>query len=256
MDSIYLKQRIEAGECLMGACIYSNSPAMIEYSAAGMDWIWWEAQHTHPDWSVMVHGVRTANMMGIPLLVRTWTHDPGTIEKLLDMGAEGIIVPMVNTPEQAREIVSHCYYPPVGVRSYGSIRTERIETDLDEWNKRIVTIMQIETPEAVENAEAIAGVPGVDGLHLGARDLALRLHKDADNYNAMTVVAPQLDRVVKACGNAGKAAAIIAFSPASVQESVGKGYRLICAGADVEHVAAAHRRMKEAFEEAIRESRD
>jgi len=204
-DPTYFKQRIAAGEFLIGAVIYSNSPAVVEHGTAGLDWIWWEAQHTHPDWSMTTHAVRTANMMGIPLLIRTWTHDPGTIERLLDTGAEGIIVPMVNTAEQAREIVSHCYFPPVGNRSYGSIRMEKIETDLDEWNKRIVTIMQIETPEAVENAQAIADVPGVDGLHLGSRDLALRLGKDMDMHRVNKAVEQQLEHVVEACRNERRA---------------------------------------------------
>ena len=81
------KQRITAGECLLGACIYSNSPQIIECGAVGMDWIWWDAQHTHGDWSTIAHGVCTANLMTIPALIRTWTHDPGTLERLLAPGA-------------------------------------------------------------------------------------------------------------------------------------------------------------------------
>lgn len=107
-----MKERIKAGHGLLGACIYLNSPEVIEHAAEGMDWIWWEAQHTHADWQTLVHGVRAANGMGIPVLVRSWTHNRDTLERILDTGAEGIIVPMVNTPEQAGEIVSRCYYPP------------------------------------------------------------------------------------------------------------------------------------------------
>ena len=110
---MYLKQRLAGGEYLLGAGIYSNSPDLIEYTADGMDWIWWDCQRTHADWETTLHGVRAAFGMRIPVLVRTWTQDGGTIERLLDTGAEGIIVPMVNTPEQAEEIVSSCYYPPL-----------------------------------------------------------------------------------------------------------------------------------------------
>ena len=124
---MYLKQRLAAGQRLIGAGIFSGSPDVIEYTAVGMDWIWWEAQHAHPDWQTLVHGVRTAYGMRIPALVRTWTHEGGTIERLLDTGAEGIIVPLVDTPEQAEESVSRCYYPPFGKRSYGAIRMERIK---------------------------------------------------------------------------------------------------------------------------------
>jgi 2-keto-3-deoxy-L-rhamnonate aldolase RhmA len=106
---VYLKERLAAGHPVIGALIYSNSPEVIEYAAVGMDWIWWEGQHTHASWERMIHGVRTAHWMDIPVLVRTWTHDGGTIERLFDTGAEGIIVPMVDTPQQAEEIISHCY---------------------------------------------------------------------------------------------------------------------------------------------------
>jgi len=251
---MYMKERIKAGQCLLGACVYSNSPEVIEYSTDSMDWIWWEAQHTHSDWQNTVHGVRTANWIGVPVLIRSWTHNEDTIEKLLDTGAEGIIVPMVNTPEQAEQIVSRCYYPPVGNRSFGSVRMEMIERDVNEWNKRIVTIMQIETPEAVENAEAIANVTGVDALHVGTRDLALRLGTDVDDYTAISAVEPHLDHVANACRKSGKAAAVIAFTQQSLRECVVKGYRLVCAGVDIEHVARSHREMREAFDDVTRQS--
>jgi len=251
---MYLKERLAAGHRLIGALIYSNSPEVIEYGAVGMDWIWWEGQHTHADWQTMIHGVRTAHWMGIPPLVRTWTHDGGTIERLLDTGAEGIIVPMVDTPEQAEEIVSHCYYPPFGNRSFGSVRMERMEKDLSEWNKRIVTIMMIETPEALQNAEAIASVEGVDGLYVGMRDLALRLGKDVNDYTAHASLEDELDHVVKTCQRVGKAAAVLVSSPEELILRIQDGYQLICAGADLNILEAGWGHMREAFEKALQEN--
>jgi len=249
---MYLKERLAAGHCLIGALIYSNSPELMEYAAVGMDWIWWEAQHTHADWQNIVHGVRAAQWMQVPMLVRTWTHDGGTIERLLDTGAEGVIVPMVNTAEHAEEIVSHCYFPPLGSRSRGSARMARIEPDTDGWNRRTVTIMMIETPEAVENAEAIATVPGVDGLLIGAWDLALRLGKASTAYTAHDSVKQELDHVVTVCRKAGKAAGVIALTPEALTARIREGYRLISAGADVNHLADIYRRMRETSQEAIR----
>jgi 4-hydroxy-2-oxoheptanedioate aldolase len=245
---MYLKERLVAGHPVIGALIYSNSPEVIEYAAVGMDWIWWEGQHTHASWERMIHGVRTAHWMGIPVLVRTWTHDGGTIERLLDTGAEGIIVPMVDTPEQAEEILSHCYYPPTGNRSYGSVRMERIERDLNEWNRRIVIVMMIETPKALQNAEAIADLPGVDGLYVGMRDLAFRLGKDVDDYTAHLSVKDELDHVVQVCKKAGKAAAVLVSSPDELVSRVRDGYQLICAGADLNILKAGWRQMREVFE--------
>ncbi len=248
---MYLKQRLAGGQHLIGAGIFSGSPDVIEYTLVGMDWIWWEAQHAHTDWQTLVHGVRTANGMGIPALVRTWTHDRGTIERLLDTGAEGIIVPMVDTPEQAHDIVSRCYFPPLGNRSYGAIRIERIESDLNEWNKRITTVMMIETPEAVANAEAIARVPGVDALFVGHMDLSLRVGRKSDEYTAHANIQRELEHVVDACNRAGKAAAAVALTPEMLSDRIQEGYRLLLAGFDLDHLEADYRRMRETFKTII-----
>jgi 2-keto-3-deoxy-L-rhamnonate aldolase RhmA len=244
---MYLKERLTSGECVIGAGIYSGSVEMIEYTTEGMDWIWLEAQHTHPDWQSLVYGVRTAYTRRIPTLVRTWTHDPGTIEKLLDTGAEGIIVPMVNTPGQAEQIVSHCYYPPVGIRSYGSLRTEIIEKDTAEWNKRIMTIMMIETPEAIENAEAIANVDGVDGLLMGASDLSLRRGRFTGSKTAHDMIAKDVEYLAQVCKSTGTAAATIALTGQALIERMQQGYQLICAGMDLDHVRDQNKMMQDVF---------
>jgi 4-hydroxy-2-oxoheptanedioate aldolase len=241
----YLKQRLAAGECLIGAGMYSNSPDVVEWAARGMDWIWWDCQHTHGNWQDILLGVRTAQTQGIPVLIRTWTHDGGTIERLLDTGAEGIIVPMVNTVAQAQAIVLHCSYPPIGNRSYGSTHVETIEASLDEWNKRIVMVLQLETPEAVANAEAIASLPGVDALHVGMRDLALRMGKAVDDYSAHTAVGDALEHVAQACRNQGKAAAVIVSSDDELVARMQGGYLLICAGFDTNIIEEGWRHMRE-----------
>ncbi len=244
---MYLKERMARGECLLGGGVYSGSPEIVEYALRGLDWIWLDAQHSHADWQMLIHVVRAAHGIGVPVLVRTWTHDGGTIERLLDTGAEGIIVPMVDTPEQARAIVERCYFPPQGRRSFGAVRPERIEEDVAEWNRRIVTVLQIETPEGVRNAEAIARVPGVDALHVGGRDLALRLGRPATEHSMAAVVKEELESVAASCRRAGKAAAVIAFTTDILRDSLAQGYTLICAGMDVDRLAEDYRRMREAF---------
>ena len=144
--------------------------------------------------------------MRIPVLVRTWTHDFGTMEKLLDTGAE---------------IVSHCYYPPVGIRSRGSIRVECVEIDSNEWNKRMVTIMMIETPEAIKNAEAIAKVE--------------------HDVKSLTEV----------CRKAGKAAGVIVLNTDDLVERLKEGYQLICADFDVDHARNQFRLTRDVFNETL-----
>jgi 4-hydroxy-2-oxoheptanedioate aldolase len=253
---MYLKERLARGECLLGGGIYSGSPEIVEYACPGLDWIWLDAQHSHADWQTLIHVVRAAHWIGVPVLVRTWTHDGGTLERLLDTGAEGLIVPMVDTPEQARAIVERCYYPPQGKRSFGAVRPERIEEDLNEWNRRVVTVLQIETPEGVRNAEAIARVQGVDALHVGGRDLALRLGRPATEFSMAEVMKPELAAVAASCRRAGKAAAVIAITPDILRDCLAQGYTLICAGMDVDRLAEDYRRMREAFRNLVPRERD
>jgi 4-hydroxy-2-oxoheptanedioate aldolase len=248
MQKMYLKERMATGETLLGAGIFSPNPDMIEWCAPGMDWVWLEAQHTHADWTTLVHCVRVAQTIRVPTLVRSWTHDAGTIERLLDTGAEGIIVPLIDTAEQAEKIVSRCFYPPEGTRSFGSMRTERIEPDTNVWNKRIVTMVQLETPKAIENAEAIVKVPGVDVLNIGVRDLALRQNIKWEVDSEYSTLGDQIKHVVTAGKKAGKAACVIAQTPKSLASAVKEGYQLICAGMDADHLCDAYQGMRKALD--------
>ena len=243
---MYLKQRIAAGQCLIGAGVYSYSPEAVEYSAPGMDWLWWESQHSLGDWQTTVHGVRAAQIIQVPLLIRTWTHQGETIERLLDTGAEGIIAPTVNRPDQAAEIVSHCYYPPVGKRSWGTARIERQGLGTDEWNRRIVVILMIETAEGLQNAEAIAAVPGVDGLLIGPADLALNLGKPNAPFVGHDAIRVEADLVLAACRNTGKAAGAIAATAPELKARIQEGFRFLSAGMDVYHAAVAFRHLRDA----------
>jgi 2-keto-3-deoxy-L-rhamnonate aldolase RhmA len=201
--------------------------------------------------------VRVARAVQVPLLVRTWTHDGGTIQRILDTGADGLIVPMVDTPEQAAEIVSHCYFPPLGRRSSGGPSPaggwgdRDWLSDVEEWNQRITLILMIETPQAVQNTEAIARVAGVDGLIIGAMDLSLRLDRPAVGSTPHDRVRPEMEHVVRVCRQTGKAAGVIALTPEAMTARIQEGYRLISAGADVNHVRFAYQRLMASAREAM-----
>jgi 4-hydroxy-2-oxoheptanedioate aldolase len=243
---MHLKERIAAGHCLFGAGVYSYTPEAVEYSAPGMDWIWWENQHSLGDWQTTIHGVRAAQIIQVPLLIRTWTHQGETIERLLDSGAEGIIVPTVNRPDQATEIVSHCYYPPLGKRSWGAARIERQGLGTDVWNRRVVVILMIETAEGLQNAEAIAAIPGVDGLLIGPADLALNLGKPNAPFTSHNDILAEAGAVLSACRNTGKAAGTIAVTVPDLTARIQEGFRFLSGGMDVFHAGVAFRQLRDA----------
>jgi len=241
-----LKERLAAGECVIGAGIYSNSPETIEWSARGMDWIWWECQHTHCNWETTLHGVRTAHLAGMPVLARTWSHDGGVIERLLDTGADGIIVPMVNTPDQAKAVAAHCYYPPAGVRSWGGNRPEILEPDAESWNRRTVVMAMVETPEGVRHAEAIARVAGIDALFVGMVDIALSLGLGR-NFQAPELTAA-VGQVLEACRRAGKPAAIVVEDAEDMDARIEQGFRMVM-GLDVNLLRNDYLQLRRRFAE-------
>jgi 2-keto-3-deoxy-L-rhamnonate aldolase RhmA len=114
---------------------------------------------------------------GITPLVRVPGHEPFHIARVLDGGAMGVIVPHINTVEQARRVVDTCKYPPIGHRSIASTLPQLeyqpilSQEAIDKLNDNLLVIVMLETPEAIENAEAIAAIDGIDVLHIGTNDL-------------------------------------------------------------------------------------
>lgn len=110
-------------------------------------------------------------------MVRIAANDPAAIMKLLDIGAKGIICPLINTAADAEKLVRSCYYPPKGVRSYGPLRANlpARTTYMQDYDKEIVTFAQIETKESLDNLEEIAATKDLTGLYVGPYDLSISL---------------------------------------------------------------------------------
>ena len=121
------------------------------------------------------------------------------------------------------------------------------------WNQRMVTVMMIETPLAMQNVEAIASVPGVDALLVGMRDLALRLGREVDDYTAHLYLKDELLRVVEACQKSNKAAAVLVTTPEELVLRLREGYRLIGANSDLLILAEYWQRMRQVFRGALDE---
>jgi 4-hydroxy-2-oxoheptanedioate aldolase len=144
---------------------------------AGFDWLCIDLQHgmVEPvDLARMLPAISTTDTTP---LVRVTQNDPGQIMRALDLGAMGVIVPLVNTRAQAEAAIAACRYPPVGMRSFGPIRAALYggRGYATEANDQIACIVMIETAEALEHLEAIVSTPGLDAVYIGPADLALSL---------------------------------------------------------------------------------
>jgi 4-hydroxy-2-oxoheptanedioate aldolase len=141
----------------------------------GFDWVCIDTQHGLIGYDQMAGMLQALSITGTPALVRVPWNTPDHIMKALDAGAQGVIVPMVSTADDARSIVATVKYPPIGTRSWGPIRAALDVPDYSAAtaNASTAVIVMIETREGVENLDEILSVPGVDAVYVGPMDLAL-----------------------------------------------------------------------------------
>src|SRR5271170_3835436 len=144
---------------------------------SGFDWVCVDMQHGMIDFSQMVPMLQGISSTGTAPLVRVPRNEPGIIGKSLDAGAWGVIVPMVNSRQEAEEAVAACRYAPVGIRSYGPLRANLYAgfEYFSRANDEVLCIVMVETTVAVERVDEIASVPGVDAIYIGPADLSVTL---------------------------------------------------------------------------------
>ena len=170
----------------------------------------------------------------VPCIVRVPTGDEVPIKKVLDLGASGIIVPQVNTAEQAADVVRFARYAPEGARGVGLARAHgygmRFQEYIASANDQVAVIVQAEHKTAVENIEKIVEVSGVDAILLGPYDLSASLGKMGMIDDP--VVTGAIDRVTSACQRAGMAKGHFGVTAAAVRPYIEMGYTLITVGVD------------------------
>jgi 4-hydroxy-2-oxoheptanedioate aldolase len=175
--SMQLKQRLVRGETTFGAWLSISNPNIAEIMAGtGYDWVLIDTEHG----PFGLEGLQVALMAfkGAPTvpIVRVAWNDPVRIKQVLDLGADGILVPMVNSAAEARAAVAACKYPPDGVRGFGPKRASDYGRDADGYtaqaNASLITILQIEHVDAVASIDEILAVPGIDAMCIGPTDLS------------------------------------------------------------------------------------
>jgi 4-hydroxy-2-oxoheptanedioate aldolase len=173
-------------------------------------------------------------------MVRVAANDATPIGRALDAGAAGVIVPLVNSAEDAARAVSASRYPPVGIRSYGPMRSMlRIGPTPAEADASIVVLAMIETPEGLDNVEAIAATPGLDGLYIGPSDLTLAVGGTTSTDPAVAdAFEAALVRIRRACEDNGIAAGLHTRSGEEAAKRISEGFTLLSVAGDATHLEA------------------
>ena len=204
----HFRSRVDAKETLLGVGITVADPAVTEALAASVDFLWIDTEHTHLSYESVLAHLIAARAGGKPALVRVPTSDVGRIKPLLDIGADGIIVPQVRSAEEVRQIVAACRYPPLGTRGFGPRRAAgygRTAGDAEYFtqaNASVYVAVQIENRDALRDLDAIVAVPGLDSIALGPYDLSIALGYPGEIMQPE--VRSALQRIITTARNAGK----------------------------------------------------
>jgi len=237
-------QKIQFGYCSM-----YPAPGILERVGADWDWIWIDGQHgQHGGYQEILSMVRACNLVGTKAFVRVPSHEVSGISLALDMNADGVIVPQIDTVDQALAVVRAAKFPPTGNRSYGGRRPidflGRNYSDTANHDKKL--LIQIESEEALDNADALAAVAGVDGLFLGPDDMMLRKGFKMDAPRDMGIMTECVRIFADACRKHGKTACTVAMDKDMIQICVGLGVEMIVAGGDVPFLANTSKEVSKA----------
>ena len=172
-----LKQKLKNNELTIGSWIMMGNTMSVEVMAlAGFEWLVVDIEHTSINLETTEHLISTIQANNMKALVRVSKNEEVIIKRVLDMGADGIIVPMVSSKEDAAQAVEYAKYPPVGKRGVGLYRASGYGTKFEEYKKwvdeELVIIAQIEHIDAVHNIDEIISVEGIDGTIIGPYDLS------------------------------------------------------------------------------------
>ena len=236
-----LKQKLRAGEPALGFWLSLNSIGITEMAAGGgWDWLLLDLEHSvHNDESVEHHVLAALNGGPAELVVRVPSIDPVLVKRLLEAGVRSFMFPFVQTIEEARLAVASTRYPPEGIRGFsGTTRANRWGRDLaylSTYADDICVIIQIETPQAVDNIPAYGAIDGIDAMLIGANDLAANMGHLGDTRHADVVAAVEnAGRAIRATGKASG----FQFFDERAEHLLEQGFTLAAVAGDIHTLSA------------------
>ncbi len=240
-----LANRLRGGDSVVTAWSGLAVPILSELMArAGYEAVTLDMQHSQHDLASVRDGLASITLGGAHRIVRIPVGDNATASRLLDLGADAVIAPMINSVDDALSFADAMKYPPVGKRSWGPHRGAMLKGQspddyLRDANDKTLALAMIETPEAIAVLDDILAVPGIDGVFVGPSDLSLTLSGGAGldpNGEATTEAAADIARQTRA---AGKIAGVFCLSPDKVHQMRDLGFVLMAYGFDMGFVTAS-----------------
>lgn len=253
-----IKKRLKDGETLIGCWLNLGSALTAEIvGLAGFDWVLIDLEHGAGNEKDALSQLQALERGTAAPVVRVESGARQRIQRVLDYGAEGVMVPRIDSPEEARTAAAALHYPRAGSRGVARmVRAAGFGGDFDDYRERgqknILGVIQVETEECLNHLDEVAAIDGVDVLFIGPADLSMALGIFGQFDHPRFVDA--LHRTAEAAGKAGKATGVFLYSPDQFQAYRALGFRLIACGADSAFVQTEARAMVSRLNELRRMS--
>ena len=236
-----LPQLLRKGEVALGSWVTIGNPEVVEMlSLLGFDWLLLDAEHAPLDIRLLEYMMMAVRGEATPL-VRVPANDPVYVKRVLDIGAAGILFPLVSTAEEAKLAVRSTRYPPSGIRGVGPRRAASYGLRSAEYFNeadKVVVVVQIETREAVENIESILAIEGVNAFFVGPNDLSFSF--GCRSWREEPVLKA-LEKVAEASRSTGVPGGMYCPDDESLKHALSLGFKLIALGSDYRYLIAGAR---------------
>ncbi len=234
-----VKRALKAGEPSVGTWLSLGSITASRFMArAGFAWLTVDIEHSLVDWETATHIFASVADAGCTALARVPSNRHDHIKRVLDNGAHGIVVPMVNSRAEAEAAVSACLYPPVGTRSVGgSVHALNFGGTATDYyaraNDELLIVLQCEHIKAVEDAESIFSVPGIDAIFVGPNDLAASMRSKEGRPPSGEATAEAMRHILATCRKHKVAPGLHCLSGEEARHRIEEGWQFVAIGSEL-----------------------
>jgi len=234
-----VKRALKAGQPSVGTWLSLGSITAARFMArAGFAWLTVDIEHSLVDWETATHMFASIADAGCTALARVAANRHDHIKRVLDNGAHGIVVPMVNSREEAESAVAAALYPPQGNRSVGgSVHALNFNTTAVDYyahaNEELLVVLQCEHIQAVENAADIFSVPGIDAIFVGPNDLAASMRSKEGKPPSGEATTQAMKHILKTCRECKVAAGVHCTSAEEVRHRIDEGWQFLAVGSEL-----------------------